>query len=400
MIFFLISFSILALIYGYIGWRIIVPAKLGASLNAILWTLLIVFLLIPHISISLRIYGYRFFFNDLLTWIAYLSLGFFTVVFPLLLVRDVGLIAAGSVKKTFALVRSVTVKEEKPAGFSDPDRRRFFLHVINMGILGVSGILCGYGLYEARRCARIVKVAVPVRNLPEDLEKLRIVQITDIHVSPTIKRDYVQAIVDQVNRLSPDIIIFTGDLADGSVRDMRNEVAPLAELSAPYGCYFVTGNHEYYSGAEDWVEEVKRLGFTVLLNEHRIIRYGKGRILLAGVTDYHAGQFLNSHKSSPKISLSGAPQSDVKLLMAHQPRSVFSAAREGFDSQVSGHTHGGQYFPWTYLVGLQQPYTAGLHQHGKTWIYVSRGTGYWGPPFRIGVPSEITVITLTGKNRA
>ncbi len=400
MIFFIISFSFLAFIYGYIGWRIIVPAQFTPSLNALLWTLLILFLIIPHISISLRIYGHSFIWTDLLTWIVYLSLGFFTVVFPLLLVRDVGIIAAGSIRKTFALVRSVAVNEKKPAELADPDRRRFFLHVMNMGILGVSGILCGYGLYEARRCARIARVTVPVRNLPEDLEKLRIVQITDIHVSPTIKRDYVQAIVDRVNTLSPDIIIFTGDIADGSVQDMRNETAPLAELSAPYGCYFVTGNHEYYSGVENWVKEVKRLGFTVLLNEHRIIQHGQGRLLLAGVTDYNAGRFLNSHKSSPEASLSGAPQSDVKLLMAHQPRSVFSAAREGFDIQISGHTHGGQYFPWNFLVGIQQPYTAGLYKHGETWIYVSRGTGYWGPPFRIGVPSEITLITLTGKDSA
>lgn len=352
MIFFIISLSVLALIYSYIGWRIIVPAERGASFNAILWALLIIFLLIPPISIYLRIYGYRSFLVDLLTWIAYLSLGFFTVVFPLLVVRDVGLLAAGSVKKTFALVRSVTLSEEKPAGFSNPDRRRFLLNVINMGILGVSGILCGYGFYEARRCARIVEISIPVPGLPDDLEKLRIVQITDIHVSPTIKRDYVQVIVDQVNMLSPDIIIFTGDLAEGSVRDLRNDVAPLAELSAPYGSYFVTGNHEYYSGVEDWVEEIKRLEFTILLNEHRIIRYGNGRILLAGVTDYNAGQFIESHASNPKDSLEGASQSDVKILLAHQPRSVFAAASEGFDIQISGHTHGGQYFPWNFLVAF------------------------------------------------
>jgi len=398
MIFFIISLSILALIYGYIGWRIIVPAELAASFNAILWALLIVFLLIPPVSISLRIYGYRSFMIDLLTWIAYLSLGFFTVVFPLLVVRDVGLLAAGSVKKTFALVRSVTLNKEEPAGFSDPDRRRFLLHVINMGILGVSGILCGYGFYEARRCARVVEISIPVPGLPDDLEKLRIVQITDIHISPTIKRKYVQDIVDQVNILKPDIIVFTGDLADGYVQDFSNNAAPLAELSAPYGSYFVTGNHEYYSGVDAWIDEVKRLGFTVLLNEHRIIQHGNGRILLAGVTDYNAGQFIDSHASTPKGSLKGAPQSDVKILLAHQPRSVFAAASEGFDIQISGHTHGGQYFPWNFLVGLQQPYTSCLHRHGKTWIYVSRGTGYWGPPFRIGVPSEITVITLTGKN--
>ena len=400
MIFFLITFGILAMIYGYIGWRMIIPAGLPALFSAILWAVLIFFLFIPHISISMRIYGYRNLWTDLLTWIAYLSLGFFTLVFPLLIVRDVTSLVAVGVKKSFALVQNAVSKEIKSADPADPERRRILLHTLNMGILGVSGILCGYGLYEARRSPRIVNVMVPIHNLPEDLENLRIVQITDIHVSPTIKRKYVQTIVDEVNRLEPDIIVFTGDLADGSVSDFRNDVAPLTELSATYGSYFVTGNHEYYSGVEAWLEEINKLGFDVLLNEHRIIQHGAGKILLAGVPDYNAGQFISSHASSPKASLEGAPLSDVKLLLAHQPRSVSAAAREGFDILISGHTHGGQYFPWNFLVGLQQPYTSGLHRHEETWIYVSCGTGYWGPPYRIGMPSEITVFTLIGTNSA
>jgi uncharacterized protein len=263
-----------------------------------------------------------------------------------------------------------------------------------MGILGLSSMLSGYGFYEARKIPDVVNVDIPVHNLHENLAGFRIVQITDIHVGSTIKRNYVQGIVDKVNSLNPDVIVFTGDLADGMVSTHREDVAPLAELSARYGSFFVTGNHEYYMGVEAWIEEVDRLGFTVLLNEHRIISHGAGSLLLAGVTDFNGGYFIKSHESSPQAALEGTPPDTLKVLLAHQPRNIFAASSAGYDLQISGHTHGGQYFPWNHFVRLQQPYTKGLHKHENTWLYVSKGTGYWGPPVRIGVPSEITVITL------
>ncbi len=400
MIFFIVSFSILTLIYSYIGWRIIVPAKLSLSLNITLWITLIVIMLIPWMSIFLRIYGYEGVFTDLLGWIGYLSLGFFSIVLIFLIARDFVLLIMLGLQKFSLVVRSVIGSAVGHAGSPNPGRRSFVLNSINMGILGVSGILSLYGLYEARRRPRIVNVTVPVKDLPDDLEGFKIVQITDIHVGPTIKRDYVQTIVDETNILEPDMIVFTGDIADGTVATLRDDVAPLVELSAPCGSYFVTGNHEYYMGVEDWIKEIKQLGFKVLLNEHKIIEYGSGRILLAGVTDYEAGRFISSHTSSPETALKGAPANHAKILLAHQPLSIFEAARVGFDLQISGHTHGGQYYPWNYLVGIQHPYVSGLHLHEKTWIYVSRGCGYWGPPIRIGQPSEITMITLRRTNIA
>ncbi len=143
------------------------------------------------------------------------------------------------------------------------------------------------------------------------------------------------------------------------------------------------------------MEEADRLGFTVLLNEHRVLQHGAGRILLAGVTDYTAGQFVKHHATNPEAAISGAPPCEVKILLAHQPRSLYAALPLGFDLQISGHTHGGQFFPWNLLAALGQPYIAGLHQHEKMWIYVSRGTGYWGPPIRLAARSEVTVIRLT-----
>jgi predicted MPP superfamily phosphohydrolase len=249
-------------------------------------------------------------------------------------------------------------------------------------------------MFQALKKPAVVDVEIPIENLHPDLDGLRIVQITDIHVGPTIKRGFVQEVVDTVNGLKPDIIALTGDLVDGSVRQLKHDVAPLADLKAPLGYYFITGNHEYYSGVKQWIAETARLGFTVLLNEHRLIERGEGRLLLAGVTDYSAGQFDPSQASDPVKAMAGAPECHATVLLAHQPKSIFKAAQVGYDYVISGHTHGGQYFPYHFLAALAQPYIAGLHTHDKTRIYVSRGTGYWGPPLRIGAPSEITVHRL------
>ncbi len=266
------------------------------------------------------------------------------------------------------------------------------VHNTNLAILGLTGAILLYGVYAARRRPKIVEVDVPLSNLPEDLARLRIVQISDLHVGPTIKRDFVEKVVAQVRSLAPDIIAFTGDLADGSVNDLRHEVEPLMKLSARYGKFFVTGNHEYYSGAKPWIVEVQRLGFTVLMNEHCVIQHGRSRLLLAGVPDFNAGHMLAPHHSDPVAATANAPTTDLKILLAHQPRSIFVAAQAGFDLQLSGHTHGGQFFPWNFLVPLQQPFVAGLHRHQNTWLYVSCGAGYWGPPLRLGASSEVTVI--------
>ena len=181
----------------------------------------------------------------------------------------------------------------------------------------------------------------------------RIVQLTDIHVSPTIKRPFVESVVAQANELQPDVVALTGDLVDGSVARLRNDVAPLANLRANDGCFFVTGNHEYYSGVYDWVAYIRQLGFRVLMNEHHLIRRNNAGILVAGVTDYRGGGFDDAHRSDPKKAIQNAPESDFKLLLAHQPKSIFQAAEAGFDLQISGHTHGGQFFPWNFFVKLE-----------------------------------------------
>jgi uncharacterized protein len=251
------------------------------------------------------------------------------------------------------------------------------------------------GFIDARRRPRVVDVAVPLPGLSPTLQGFTIAQISDVHIGPTIKRDFLRSIVEIVNSLEVDLVAITGDLVDGSVEQLAEHVEPLSRVRARHGAYFVTGNHEYYSGVAAWIAELRRLGIHVLLNEHVVLSHGGASLLIAGVTDYSAHRFDPAHRSDPETALAGAPP-DVRprVLLAHQPRTAAAAADAGFDLQLSGHTHGGQFWPWNLFVRLQQPFTAGLNRLGGLWVYTSRGSGYWGPPKRLGVPSEIARVRL------
>ncbi|HUN26036.1 MAG TPA: metallophosphoesterase [Steroidobacteraceae bacterium] len=253
----------------------------------------------------------------------------------------------------------------------------------------------GVGFANARRDARVVRVSIPLRDLPPALHGFTIAQVSDVHVGRTIKRPFVEAIVRAVNALDADLIAVTGDLVDGPVEELGRHIAPLAQLRARHGVYFVTGNHEYYAGEPAWSARLKSLGMNVLKNEHVVVRHGGAALVVAGVTDFGAHQFDARERSDPHAAIAGAPRdAGARILLAHQPRSAAEAERAGFDLQLSGHTHGGQFWPWMLFVRLQQPFTAGLHRLGRLWVYISRGTGYWGPPKRLGAPSEITLLEL------
>lgn len=311
-----------------------------------------------------------------LMWAGLVALGAFSSLLVLTAVRDVGLVV------TLALGQVFPVPVHSYVTWS----------AVAVPVLTALLTLIGY--VNARRVAKVRTVDVPIASLPPSLSGFTIAQITDVHIGPTIARADVEAIVEVVNGLDADLVAITGDLVDGSVPQLARHTAPLSRIAARHGTYFVTGNHEYYSGVHPWIGELRRLGVNVLLNEHVVLDHRGAPIVVAGVTDPSAHHFDPSHRSDPARAIAGAPASAVKLLLAHQPRSAMAAAKAGFDLQLSGHTHGGQFLPWTFFVRFQQPFTAGLARLGSLWVYTSRGTGYWGPPKRLGAPSEITRLRL------
>jgi predicted MPP superfamily phosphohydrolase len=369
------SFSLLAvllLLHFYIGVRLLFALDVGFAgivLGAVLLTASAALVRIGLVAPSLR----RTRWSGALSWAGLLSMGLFSSLFVLTLLRDVALLV-------LAL-----------AGEGTPRISHLSAVAVPLSALAVTAI----GFVNARRLARVKRVDVPIAGLPPALHGYAFAQISDIHVGPTIKRSYLNAIVNRVNELKPDAIAVTGDLVDGSVQRLAKHTEPLKHLVAPDGVFFVTGNHEYYSGADQWIAEVRRLGLRVLLNEHVIRRRGNSTLMIAGVTDYTAQHFNPAHRSDPAQAAAGAPDDvAVRVLLAHQPRSSEAAAEAGFDLQLSGHTHGGQFFPWNLFVPLQQPFVAGLNRVRRMWVYTSRGTGYWGPPKRFGAPSEITLLRL------
>ena len=239
--------------------------------------------------------------------------------------------------------------------------------------------------------------SIEIKTLSQRLSGLRIVQISDLHVGPTIKAGYVRTVVNQVNELKPDLIFFTGDMVDGSVDHLKNDVEPLRGLKAKYGKYFVTGNHEYYSGVERWVGKVAELGMIPLMNEHVILNIEGESLAIAGVTDLMAHRVLKSHRSDLGKAVAGIPAGMPTIMLAHQPGSADQTIGLNIDLMLCGHTHGGQFIPFNFALARIEKYSAGLYQHGDIQVYINRGTGYWGPPLRLGIPSEITLIELKAK---
>ncbi len=312
---------------------------------------------------------------DRLAWAGYIAMGVFSTLLILTVLRDLSLLALGWVAS--------------PGGLDH------WRAASGVGVPLAALVASGVGFINAHRRPGVVDVEVPIAHLPPALQGYTLVQISDLHVGPTIKRRFVQRVVDQANALQPDLIVVTGDLVDGQVEDLAEHIAPLRGLHARDGVYAVTGNHDYYSGAQQWVPHFRQLGLHMLMNEHVVITRGAAALVLGGVTDYEAHNFFADQRSNPHQALLGAPaEAAARVLLAHQPRSADAAQAAGFDLQLSGHTHGGQFWPWSVVVPLQQPYTAGLVRHGSLWVYTSRGTGYWGPPKRLGAPSEITRLRL------
>jgi predicted MPP superfamily phosphohydrolase len=365
------------LLYAYVGWRI-APDLGNVWLSAAFVAVLVASVLTLPFAFRARQARPGRPLDRVLAWIGLIGMGLFSSLFVLTLIRDLLLEAA-------ALVAALAPGSVSTAALALRSASAVPL---------VAALVTIWGFVNARRTAAVVRVDVPIADLPPELNGFSIAQISDVHVGPTIRKPYLEAIVDVVNRLDADMVAITGDLVDGSVPELAEHVAPLTGLRSRVGSFFVTGNHEYYSGAAAWVEELRRLGLTVLMNEHVVLRRGEAVLVVAGVTDFNAGHFDRAQRSDPQAALAGSPPGALRVLLAHQPRSADAAETAGFDLQLSGHTHGGQFLPWNFLVRLQQPFTAGLRQWRRMWVYTSRGTGYWGPPKRFGAPSEITLLRL------
>lgn len=291
------------------------------------------------------------------------------------------------------LMRVVTLRVQFSGEIVDPERRQAISRLFG-GVAAAFGVgASAVGMVSALSPITVKRVRVAIDRLTQAASGTRIVQITDIHVGPTIGKAFIDDLVARVNALSPDVIAITGDLVDGPVAELSEHVAPLAKLRAKHGVYFVTGNHEYYSGADAWIAHLGTLGVKVLRNE-RVRIGGDSGFDLAGIDDHSSSGFGNGHGSDLKKALAGRDPSCACILLAHQPRGIDLADELGVDLQLSGHTHGGQLFPWNFAVRLQQPFVAGLHRLARAQIYVSCGTGYWGPPMRVGAPAEITEIEL------
>ncbi|HSV81508.1 MAG TPA: metallophosphoesterase [Ramlibacter sp.] len=377
--------TLVALLHALIGVRLL-PALAEISPA---WPLLGLLLVVSAATIPLPFLSRRSWrVPGWIKWAGLISMGWFSSLLMLTLLRDLLLFAGW--------LASI-------GGLNEESWR--LRSALMVPLLATLVTLVGF--VNARRTASVRRIDIPIASLPSSLDGFTIAQLSDIHVGPTIRVRYIERIVKAVNRLGADMVAITGDLVDGTVAELRSHVAPLAGLKARHGTFVVTGNHEYYAGAHAWVEELRRLGLRVLLNEHVVLQtrnvqgaqtdeeVHESALVIAGVTDYTAGHFHADHASDPEGAVRDAPpQVHTRLLLAHQPRSAIAAAQAGYQLQLSGHTHGGQFFPWNLFVPLQQPFTAGLHRLHDMWIYVSRGTGYWGPPKRFGAPSEITLLRL------
>jgi uncharacterized protein len=278
------------------------------------------------------------------------------------------------------------------AGVGDPARSRWVSAVLAL----IALVLLLWGYAEAMRVSRVRRIDVTIPRLGQGLDGLRVVLLTDTHYGPIDRAEWSRGVVKVVNSLGADIVAHTGDIADGEVAERREQAAPLGDVRARLARVYVTGNHEYFSGAQGWVDHMASLGWEALHNRHLVVSRDGARLVVAGVDDRTAaGSGVPGHHADHEAALAGADPELPVLLLAHQPQQVTGAVAHGVDLQISGHTHGGQMWPFHYLVRLDQPVLQGLSRHGeRTQLYTSRGTGFWGPPFRIFAPSEITVLTL------
>nr|WP_246231189.1 metallophosphoesterase [Mycolicibacterium sediminis] len=284
------------------------------------------------------------------------------------------------------------------AGVEDPTRSR----IVAIAVLATAATLLAWGHFEAMRVPRIRRADVAIENLGRGLDGMTVAMITDTHYGPIDRAGWSARMIDRVNEIDADVVCHVGDIADGTVQVREVQSSPLATVRAHLARVYVTGNHEYFSEAQGWLDYMTRIGWDALHNRHIVVERDGARLTIAGVDDATAkGSGLAGHGANLTAALRDADPGVPVLLLAHQPKQIPQAVAANVDLQISGHTHGGQIWPFNFLVRLDQPVVHGLSRHGaRTQLYTSRGTGFWGPPFRVFAPSEITVLTLRTAPRA
>ena len=389
-----VALSFYGALHYWMGRRLIGPLRGASRRQRILWLGIAMVAVLSILGMTVGRLTPRTPWVASVQWVGFLAMGWMTVTVGMIVVRDL-LLGVYTLVQRFTTPTPLHDDAEQQQAFAS--RRRFLRNAASLAVVGASSSLSANGVRSARETAALKYVEIPIRDLDPALQGFKIVQLSDIHVGDTIRRDYFQRIVDRTMTVGADLIVITGDLVDGRVADLKDDVAPIRQLAAPQGVFFITGNHEYYSGPLEWIEHLRSIGIDVLLDEHRVLTHKGANIVLGGITDHSASRIVKEHTADPKKAFAGAPQGPLRILLAHQPRSYPRAQGLGVHLQLSGHTHGGQIWPFGLLVPFQQRFIAGLHKvWGSMWIYISRGTGYWGPPMRVASPSEITVITLRG----
>jgi uncharacterized protein len=338
---------------------------------------------------------------DVARWFAWPGYVWFALLFYLFLITLLlelprlalrGWVRRRPLEATAATSTSPPAPPDPVAPVADPSRRLFLARGVGVVAGVASASLVGSGLVSALGPPELLRVKVPLRRLDPSLAGFRIAVVSDIHLSALLRRSHAERIVRMINESSPDLVAIVGDLADGTVADLRSAAAPLADLAPREGSFFVTGNHEYFVDPEGWIRELEKLGINTLRNERTTITRDGASLDLAGVTDVNG----RSSDDAPDFdrALAGRAAGPV-VLMAHQPVQVSESARRGVDLQLSGHTHGGQLYPFHHVVAAAQPSLAGLSKVADTYLYVTRGAGFWGPPVRVGAPPDISLLDLT-----
>jgi predicted MPP superfamily phosphohydrolase len=317
---------------------------------------------------------------------SYVALGFLGLFVLMLIAMDLGDLVTylkNKIKKNAVVINNET-----------DSRRNFLKKNITLATIASSSFVTGVGFGNSFDPKK-VEVKIPLKTSHLGLTGLRIVQLSDIHIGPTLRSEFATLLVERVNAMEPDLIVITGDMIDGRVHDIGKELEPFKNFKSKMGTYFITGNHEYYWYSSEWTQFASELGMKVLNNENVKLEYKGAEFYLAGVSDISSRKLDPENACNLEKAKLNVPEEAYSILLSHQPKTCFEACKLRYNLQLSGHTHGGQGFPWNIIVHLVQPYVKGLHEVDGMHLYVSSGTGFWGPPNRFMVNSEITEIVFT-----